>query len=93
MSTVAANATADYKAVKVIKDQTVEMPFGPPYKPKVTSQNYGDKKQLHLQMALIGSAGEICTNMMVNNGRPGKPEFTITDPGGKVVEQGSFEYG
>ena len=41
----------------------------------------------------MGSAGEVCTNMMVDGDRPSKPEFTITDPKGKVVEQGSFEYG
>ena len=50
-------------------------------------------KQLSLDMSLVGSTGEICTNMMVNGGRPSKPEFTITDPKGKVVQQGSFEYG
>ena len=44
-------------------------------------------------MSLVGSAGEVCTNMMVDGGRPAKPEFTITDPKGKVVQQGSFEYG
>lgn len=93
VSTAAAQATAKYKPVKVVKDQTVEMPFGPPYKPVVTTQNYGDKTQLHMNMALVGSAGEICSNLMVSNGRPGKPEFTITDPKGEVVQKGSFEYG
>ena len=41
-------------------------------------------------MSLIGSAGEICTNMMVDGGRPSKPEFTITDPKGKVVQAGQL---
>ena len=36
-SLVAAQATADYKAVKVRKGETVELPFGPPYKPVVTA--------------------------------------------------------
>ena len=30
---------------------------------------------------------------MVDGGRPAKPEFTITDPKGKVVQEGNFEYG
>ena len=40
-----------------------------------------------------GSTGEICSNMMVDGGRPTKPEFTITDSKGKEVQKGSFEYG
>jgi hypothetical protein len=44
-------------------------------------------------MSLIGSAGEVCNNLMVNGSRPGKPAFTITDDKDKVVENGNFEYG
>ena len=95
-SIVAAQATADYKAVKVGKGETVELPFGPPYKPMVTvplTTWTATGPAVFLEMSLVGSAGEVCTNMMVNGGRPAKPEFTITDPKGKVVQQGSFEYG
>jgi hypothetical protein len=100
-SVVSAQATAAYKAVTVSKDQTVELPFGPPYKPEVTGFPMGmrmvDKKQrieqMRLQLSLVGSAGEICTNMTVDGGRPAKPKFTITDPKGEIVEQGNFEYG
>ena len=95
-SLVTAQATAAYKAVKVVKGETVELPFGPPYKPTVTANYFEDgnkQKLLSLGMSLVGSAGEVCTNMMVNGGRPPKPEFTITDAKGKVVQQGSFEYG
>jgi len=94
-SMVSARATNDYKVVKVVKGKTVELPFGPPYKPLVTARNYGNpkKKQVHLQMSLVGSAGEICSNMRVRDGRPSKPEFTITDPKGEVVQKDSFEYG
>jgi hypothetical protein len=96
LSSVSAQATDAYKAVKVVKGETVELLFGPPYKPTVTAQFYmdGDKHEmLSLGMSLVGSAGEICTDMTVNGGRPSKPKFTITDAKGKVVEQGSFEYG
>ena len=46
-----------------------------------------------LEMSLIGSSGEVCSNLTVDGGQPPKPEFTITDDKGKVVEAGSFEYG
>ena len=95
-STVAAQATNTYKAVTVRSGETVELPFGPPYKPVVTADYFSDgnqRQQLSLAMSLIGSADEICTNLVVNGGRPAKPEFSISDPKGKVVAQGSFEYG
>jgi hypothetical protein len=44
-------------------------------------------------MSLVGIGGEVCSNLIVDGGRPGKPAFTITDPDGKVVERGTFEYG
>ena len=92
-SMVAARGTRDCTAVKVVEGETVELPFGPPYKPLVTAQRYGGREQVHLEMSLVGSAGEICSNLMVHGGRPGKPEFTITDPEGEVVQEGNFEYG
>jgi hypothetical protein len=96
-SVVSATATEKYKPVTVRKGETVEMPFGPPYTPTVTAAFYGTpdgrSQQTFLEMTLIGVAGEACSNMTVKGNRPGKPAFTITDPEGKVVEQGSFEYG
>ena len=91
-----AQGTAAYKPVKVVKGETVEFPFGPPFKPTVTAQYFEDGNQhkvLSLGMDLTGSTGEICTNMMVDGGRPSKPEFVITDSKGKEVQKGSFEYG
>jgi hypothetical protein len=91
-SSVSAAATGAYKPVKVVKGETVEMPFGPPYKP-VVSVYPMDEKQVHLGMHLMGSTGEECTSMTVEGTQPPKPTFTITDSAGKVVESGSFEYG
>jgi hypothetical protein len=95
-SYVTAGATAKYKPVKVTAGETVEFPFGPPYKPQVTLdyfQGGGENKQASLGMTLFGSAGEVVSNMMVNGARPAKPEFTIKDPKGEVVQSGNFEYG
>jgi hypothetical protein len=93
---ISAQGTAKYKPVKVSEGETVELPFGPPYKPLVTLdtiQGGGSYKQAQLGMSLVGSVGEMVTNMMVNGTRPAKPEFTIKDPKGEVVQTGSFEYG
>jgi hypothetical protein len=94
-SIVSAQIEGDYKPVKVVKGETVALPFGPPYKPVVTANYYEDapRKVLSLAMSLVGTAGETCSEMMVKGSRPPKPKFTITDAKGKVIEQGSFEYG
>jgi hypothetical protein len=95
-SYVSAGATAKYKPVKVKEGETVEFPFGPPYKPQVTIgylQGSGENKQAALAMTLFGSVGEVVSDMMVGGARPSKPEFTIKDPKGEVVQSGNFEYG
>ncbi|MGA2059711.1 MAG: hypothetical protein ABSG67_04460 [Thermoguttaceae bacterium] len=95
-SYVTAGATAKYKPVKVSEGETVEFPFGPPYKPVVSVgyiQGGGENKQASLAMTLFGSTGEVVSDMMVRGARPGKPEFTIKDPKGEVVQSGNFEYG
>jgi hypothetical protein len=93
---VTAEMTGEYKPVKVVKGETVEFPFGPPYKPTVSANYFEDgpqNKVLSLALSLVGSAGETCSDMSVNGDRPSKPDFTIADAKGKVVEEGSFEYG
>jgi hypothetical protein len=56
-------------------------------------QGGGENKQASLAMTLVGSVDEVVSDMMVNGGRPPKPELTIKDPKGEVVQSGSFEYG
>jgi hypothetical protein len=96
LSFVTAEIGGDYKAVKVVKGETAALPFGPPYKPMVAAEYFQDgpqRKTLSLSLALVGSAGETCSDMAVNGGRPSKPSFTITDAKGKVIQEGNFEYG
>jgi hypothetical protein len=92
-SFVSAQATRDYKAITVRKGETVELPFGPPYKAMVKADFFANRdqnRQLSLSMSLIGSAGEVCTVLMVD-GQPPRPEFTIAGRAGKVVQQGYFD--
>lgn len=91
-SMVSAQGTEACKAVRVRKGETVAFPFGPPYKPLVKVE-YASGAEARLELLLVGAAGEICSNLMVRGDRPDAPEFTITDPNGKVVEQGRFKYG
>ena len=48
---------------------------------------------LYMSLSLTGCSGEICTDLMVGGGRPGKPKFTVSLPDGKQVGSGNFEYG
>jgi hypothetical protein len=90
---VSARAKKDYEPVEVRKGETVEMPFGPPYEPVVDAQPRPGAKQVALGLTLVGVAGDVCNNMMVESQRPGKPQFTISAPDGEVVQEGQFEYG
>ena len=92
---VSARATGDYKPLKVRQGQTIAMPFGSPFKPivKASFSTKDGEQTASLAMSLVGSGGEVCSSLMVDGQRPGKPEFTISTPDGKEVASGSFEYG
>jgi hypothetical protein len=91
---VAASATKAGKPVTVRKGETTLLAFGPPYKPVVKVQYRPSKDQVQLNMSLVGSAGEIVSNMMVEGNRPEPaPKFTISSPKGEVVQTGQFSYG
>jgi hypothetical protein len=79
--------------VTVREGETVKLPFGPPYKPTVTTSHRAGTPAASLGMSLVGSAGEQCSNLMVDGRRPPDPTFTITDPEGTEVQAGKFEYG
>lgn len=46
-----------------------------------------------LSLKLIGTAGEVCSSLVVNGSRPSQPEFTIFTKDDKEVEKGKFSYG
>jgi len=92
---ISARAKKDYTAVNVREGETVDLPFGPPYKPVVkvsrTSGSSGNRVA-YLSLSFVGTGGEICSGIMVNGSRPKEPEFTITSAEEKVA-QGKFRYG
>jgi hypothetical protein len=92
-TSVSATATAKYKAIEVSEGETVELPFGPPYRAAVDVQYLQGTNQVSLGMSLVGVAGEVCTEMRIKGNRPGKPKFAIATADGKTVEEGEFEYG
>ncbi len=90
---VSATSSKEPPPIAVPAGEAAPLAFGPPYKPVVTI-DYASGDQVHLAMTLVGSAAERCTNLLVDGTRPAqKPEFTIRDPQGNVVQQGTFEYG
>ena len=91
LSAISANGTINNTPVAVVAGRTTTLKFGPPYKPIVTIERWPDKTCLAL--TLQGVDGDIVDRLTVNGRDPDKPKFTITDPKGKVVAQGDFEYG
>lgn len=91
-SQVSAYGTTDCKRLMVKGGQTVDLPFGAPFRPVVTSSPLRSGSDAALSMTLIGSGGEQCSGLIVNGKKPDSPTFTITADG-QEVETGAFEYG
>ncbi|HUT90235.1 MAG TPA: hypothetical protein VMY37_12105 [Thermoguttaceae bacterium] len=91
---VSARATRDFKPVKVVKGETAEMRFGPPYKPEVSAPTIPEgQSSISLSMSLVGCGGEVCNSLRVNGSQPSAPEFTISTKDGEEVAAGKFKYG
>jgi len=91
---VTAMGTTLGKPVKVVKDETVLLPFGPPYRATVEPSYFQQANDtLQLGLGIYGSAGEAVTGLTINGGRPSKPKLKILAPGDAVADEGNFEYG
>jgi hypothetical protein len=94
-SLVVARATARCKPIDVVAGQTAAIHLGPPYKPLVSISPYGPQTppRVDLELSLLGPAGETCA-LVLDFGAPlAQPKFTICDAHGKVVHEGTFEFG
>ena len=83
---------ADSPPITVSKGGTTKLPFGAPLRTVVTAARGGTDK-VWLSLAIAGVSGERCTNLSINGKSPPKPQFVIKNKDGKVVQQGSFEWG
>jgi hypothetical protein len=92
-SLISASGQRDTAPIVVKKGETVEMPFGAPFKPVVKASFVRGQKTARLSMSLVGAGGETASNLIVNGSRPGNPKFTITTEDGTEVASGEFEYG
>ncbi|MBN1908728.1 MAG: hypothetical protein JW818_03230 [Pirellulales bacterium] len=93
VSIVSARAMGDYEPVKVVEGETIELPFGGPYKPVVDVQYRSGQNSVSLGLTLTGIVGESCSDMEINGRQPAEPTFIITTADGKEVATGKFEYG
>ena len=91
-TSVTAAGAAACPVLKVRQGQTLPLPFGPPYRPVVTTMPYPDKS-LRLELAIVGASGEVVNNIDVDGTRPPPPAFTVSNPKGEVVLRGNFQYG
>lgn len=89
---VTATFENEAEGVTVSKDETVELPFGQPFRAQVYAHRASGNK-IYLSLSIVGVGGERCTSFYVNGRRPPEPRFIISSPDGQVVHRGSFEYG
>ena len=87
-------AASDCAPLDVTAGKTVELRFGPPYRPVVSVRSFDSKTgRASLDLSIVGTGGDVCRGMYVNGRTPTKPKFTITTEDGKKIAGGTFEYG
>ncbi len=91
LCTISARGTKDAQPITVEPGATTTLRFGPPYKLRITV--VPTPEAANLGLAVVGSAGEVVSNLVLNGRRPDTPKLTVTDSQGKVAAEGDFEYG
>ncbi len=81
-----------FQAVKVTGGQTAEFPFGPPYTPQVTAAMREGQPNAALSLKLIGTAGEVCSSLVVNGSRV-SPSSQSSPRTTRKWRRGKFSYG
>jgi hypothetical protein len=84
--------------IQVTEGQTTEVEAGPPFLIKVTvskAQTTPQGKVITLGLVITGKADESysAASITKNKGSVPTPQFRIVAENGKVMAQGSFEYG
>ncbi|HBO46011.1 MAG TPA: hypothetical protein DD670_19225, partial [Planctomycetaceae bacterium] len=86
--------TTAVRPVRVAKDETVLLPFGPPYTVALNPPVFRPgNDEMVFNLKLTGSGGEPLTSLMVDGARPPEPTIKILDPNGEIVVEGKFKYG
>ncbi len=93
LTRISAQGTSDCEAVEVRRGQTIALPFGPPYKPVVKVAYGAGREVVQLEMLLVGSGGETCSDLLVDGRQPNEAPFTISTPDGDEVVQDKFRFG
>jgi hypothetical protein len=76
--------------ITVIADQTTTLRIGPPFVPTLKVERRGEHALLNLDIRGLGNEK---VDSHILGIKQAKQRLKITDPEGKVVEQGDFEYG
>ncbi|NLE38848.1 MAG: hypothetical protein GX621_12560, partial [Pirellulaceae bacterium] len=86
--------TTAVRPVRVAKNETVLLPFGPPYAVALAPPVFRPgNDEMVFNLKLTGSGGEPLTSLMVDGARPPEPTIKILDPTGEIVVEGKFKYG
>jgi hypothetical protein len=85
---LSARATRACETFEVIEGETIELPFGGPYRPQVEVEM--GTEYAYLKLSLIGAGGEECYDIQNEGEEPDVPKITITTSGGEIVEEGEF---
>ena len=93
---ITASGTNSGKKFRVNNGEILDLKIGPPLIINIDSFPPGNIKAGSIDifsLTFTGQAGEVVTNLQNIKSNLPKPTFKAVDESGKVVEEGSFEYG